>query len=82
VWILPGGVRLCLNDVVELMEGDYRHGRGAVRLRISHVGDSEGRVHPRAEWVTLIGHELNADGAVIVGRQLSARVRAIRAARR
>jgi hypothetical protein len=71
-------VTLRLNDTVLLQESDYRFGRGTVRLQVEHVGDSEGKVHPRAEWVTLIGHEVDPDGGVGPGRQLSARVRAIR----
>jgi hypothetical protein len=77
-WRLPGGVILRADDVIELDERNYRFGRGRVRLRVEHVGDSGGNVHPAAEWVTVIGHHIDADGAVIVGRQLSARVTAIR----
>jgi hypothetical protein len=69
-----------VNDVVELDERHYRFGRGPVRLRVEHVGDSDGVVYPTAEWVTLIGREVDANGEVIKGRQLSAKVSAIRPA--
>jgi hypothetical protein len=82
-WVLPSGVTLRVDDVVVLDDRDDRFGRGVVRLRIKHVGDSEGRVHPRADWVTLIGHEVGPDGELVgPGRQLSARVRAVRPLRR
>jgi hypothetical protein len=79
VWVLPGGVTLGVNDLVILDEKDYRTGRGVVRLQIAHVGDSEGNVKADADFVTLIGHEVDVYGEVTgPGRQLLARVSALR----
>jgi hypothetical protein len=79
VWVLPGGVTLGVNDLVILEEGDYRSGRGVVRLQVAHVGDSEGHVAADADFVTLIGHEVDVYGDVTgPGRQLSARISALR----
>jgi hypothetical protein len=76
-WTLPGGQVVHLGDVLQLSERDYRFGTGDVLLRIRHVGDSDGTVYPTAEWVSVIGDQIDTDGHKIQGRQLSVRVKAI-----
>jgi hypothetical protein len=77
-WTLPGGVTLRTNDLVELMDADYRYGRGVLRLRVEHVGDSLGRIPADTQWVSVIGHEVHVDGTVGAGRQVAVRVQALR----
>jgi hypothetical protein len=83
VWVLPGGVTLGRHDLVIIEEKDYRYGRGVVRLQVEHVGDRDGNVPAGADWVTVIGHEVDVYGDVTgPGRQVSARVSALRPLRR
>lgn len=42
-------------DEIELREGDYRYGRGTLRMRVTHV--SAGAFLPGREWVGLLGVE-------------------------
>jgi hypothetical protein len=76
-WTLPGGRVVRAGDVLHLNHGDYRFGNGEVLLRVCHVGDSDGTVYPTAEWVPVIGDQIDVEGRKIQGRSLSVRVRAI-----
>jgi hypothetical protein len=81
-WRRPAGLTLAQpGDIVTIREPDYCYGLGELRLRVTVVGGGS-PVHEGAEWVQIVGAELNKDGSERGERRALVRVSALVGQRR